>query len=322
MSVPSLPNDSSSHPPAFSKKIICDPSTPVVEIAVQVVTDRLRQVEWLFTTLASVYPEDPDTVRRLRVATRRASTALRMFDAFFDQSMVAYVFRDLSKIRKAGGKVRDLDVLMGNLQEHNPNSANLPGLAVRRLRAKSKLDRTYQKYIFSGRFANGIQQLVQSAKPSRNTSDQLFGSWAHARLTTSSHSLFEEWTTASTLQDHPYAALHDLRLIVKRLRYQLEILGSAFPKKQRSKVHRRLKALQTDLGEINDHDVAIRNTFRWMRDADPIQRSRLKYQLKYAWLARDRALQDFQRRWTSTSRGELESNFGIMLSQDIPTDTT
>jgi len=51
--------------------------------------------------------------------------------------------------------------------------------------------------------------------------------------------------------------VHDLRKDAKRLRYLLECFGSTLPDKSRDRFVKRLKALQTNLGEHQDAEVHV-----------------------------------------------------------------
>ena len=57
--------------------------------------------------------------------------------------------------------------------------------------------------------------------------------------------------------DSPAEALHDLRKDAKRLRYMLDCFGSLLPDHRRDRFVKRLKALQSNLGEHQDAEVHV-----------------------------------------------------------------
>ena len=56
--------------------------------------------------------------------------------------------------------------------------------------------------------------------------------------------------------DLPVAERHELRIVLKKLRYSIEFFASLFDKKAILPFLDRLKALQNDLGHLNDLAVA------------------------------------------------------------------
>lgn len=60
--------------------------------------------------------EDPEYVHRMRVATRRMRSAFRILEPYFKSKSIAPFTQHLRKLARALGDVRDLDVLIGDLQ--------------------------------------------------------------------------------------------------------------------------------------------------------------------------------------------------------------
>lgn len=300
----------------LKKWLKCDPKCPASEVARQALTGRLSRIPLLLGRVIEHGISIPDEVRQLRVATRRASTAVTTFAEFSTPAMATQVARDLKKIRKAAGRIRDLDVLIENTQARDPRNKSLPGLRLRRFVAQAKIEKAYFKYIESGRYHSDSQLLLSSlpATPSNNPEDQ-FAHWAQTNLATSGSSFFASWPATGDSVDDDFVALHNFRLLVKKLRYEVELLGGATtPKKPRKKLHRKLKALQTSLGEVNDHDVAMHKIHRWLTKANADKRSALLAQLESEYESRTAAVIKFHNQWTTESLGKLKRTFDRMMT--------
>lgn len=228
--------------------------------------------------------------------------------------MMSHIARDLKKIRKAAGRVRDLDVLIANVRARNPESKTLPALEVRRSAAEAKIAKSYRKYVASGRFNDGIRQMLETttADPNEAASGP-FATWARGNMQSSGESFFASWPVGYSYEDDPFLELHNFRLEVKRIRYRIELLGTNLPKKKRKKFNRKLKRLQSSLGVVNDHDVAIQKTHRWMRKATPERKEHFKRQLENELVARTEAVRVFQAEWPAESRDKLKEKFDTMM---------
>lgn len=305
---------SASQPGKKRKWLECDPASPVREVARVALEGRLESVPSLLETVVEEGRDVPDQVRLLRVATRRASTAVNLFSEFASPAATSQITRDLKKIRKVAGRMRDLDVLIANTEWKNPESENLQFLASRRSRAQLKLEKSYQKFIASGRLVENVRQLLESLQTNGSGgTPTLFETWAKANLNEAGKSFFAAWPTTASEQVDNFVVLHNFRLQVKKLRYQIELLASATRKKHRKKLNRQLKKMQNSLGEVNDRDIAIQKIHRWMRNAATKRQDELKQQLRHELTARTAAAQSFHELWPTTTRDEVRVLFDRML---------
>lgn len=298
------------------KWLKCDPKRPASEVARQALKGRLSRVPQLLGRVVEHGMAVPDEVRKLRVATRRASTAVITFAEFSTPAMATQVARDLKKIRKAAGRIRDLDVLIENTRARDPRNRSLPGLRLRRFVAQAKIEKSYFKYIESGRYHSDSQLLLASLPTTRDDDPtHQFAHWARNNLASSGSAFFASWPSTSATSEENFAALHNLRLLVKKLRYELELLGAITPKKLKKKFHRKLKLLQNSLGEVNDHDVAMHSIHRWLRKSKDEKRTALLAQLESEYAARTVAVDTFNQRWDAESLSKLKRTFDRMMSE-------
>src|SRR3954452_6464358 len=77
---------------------------------------RLAVVAHTLPLAAHLSEHDIEHVHRLRVATRRAAAALKLYRDWLPQKSARWFKKRLRQIRRAAGEARDLDVLIQKLQ--------------------------------------------------------------------------------------------------------------------------------------------------------------------------------------------------------------
>src|SRR3954466_9022178 len=88
---------------------------PVEEAARRSLEPRLAAVARCLPLAAHLAEHEFEHVHRLRVATRRACAALKLYKQLLPEKPARWLKRRLRKIRKAAGDARDLDVLSRRL---------------------------------------------------------------------------------------------------------------------------------------------------------------------------------------------------------------
>ncbi|MGA2641552.1 MAG: CHAD domain-containing protein [Spirochaetia bacterium] len=169
----------------------------------------------------AVHDLDPEFVHDLRVATRRARSALRLFSNVLDSGDGKSLADDLAWIARLLGATRDLDVFLSRLEEQFGMAEADPGfreivrerLHARRVGALSGLVEAMR----SERFAGLLHRLessgvVESTQPA----------WRFARAR-----IDKAFTKLAPWIDRPPeslapADLHRVRILFKRLRYMCE----------------------------------------------------------------------------------------------------
>lgn len=247
--------------------------TPVVVAAERVLNDRLRTVSRRIRDTASTECEQPDLVRQLRVATRRAATALFAFEAVCDQAAVRTCRRTVRRLRWAAGDARNADVLTRRISD-DPQVARLvpdralsilhERLAAAQHGARSHLLDTVRRFDGS-RLDVQRKQLLRSLKAARRPRGEpddaasdiqpySLGELAAVELP----AILAEVRAPSTTADAVSAAeLHCLRIANKKLRYACEIFAGCFPTRFRARLHQGLEQTQDRLGALNDaFDIA------------------------------------------------------------------
>src|SRR5260221_3966301 len=106
------------------------PETPVVDAAGRVLSARRDVVRYYLPLAAEHSHEDIESVHQLRVATRRAAAALRMFEMCMPEKRAKTAKKQLRRLRRAAGAARDWDVfskMLNDWSEKRP-AADAPGL--------------------------------------------------------------------------------------------------------------------------------------------------------------------------------------------------
>lgn len=130
------------------------PEWPLAATAQHVILGHVRR---LLSLREAAWDADVESVRRLRVAARRARTALTDFASLFDARVVQDARRALGRLARSLGKTRDLDVLLAistDLAAERPEARALAAahaaLLQRRARKQSNLHGALRDFELAG----------------------------------------------------------------------------------------------------------------------------------------------------------------------------
>jgi CHAD domain-containing protein len=227
--------------------------------------------------------EDPKSVRNMRVATRRARAALRLFgDSFYPGVLKPYQ-KGIKKLGRALGVVRDIDVSLANLRHFRRTQAKEQQKQLKSLRSNLE-DQRVQAHahlltlLDSKQYATFIADF--DAFCTKPTSDDVRVSKKdEERLPTQvRHTLpsiilrsfeavraYEVALTQDPLP--PIETFHALRIQGKYLRYGLEFTQHLLGE-QGTTLITQLKQIQDHLGELNDADVEQELLRHWIDQVD------------------------------------------------------
>ncbi|MFZ5788471.1 MAG: CHAD domain-containing protein [Acidobacteriota bacterium] len=233
-------------------------------------------------TEGAVRDLDPEFVHDLRVATRRARAALRVFRGVVEERRSEWYRRELAWLASALGAVRDLDVLAGRMRDHALRVAAPAAvasriaevLAARRAPAMVVLERALR----GGRYRRLLEALRSGVGVGRGGDARVAGA-APARELAPVRTRAAGKRVERTLREggeRPSAeALHAARIAFKRLRYACEFFADLHDGEARESI-RRLVEIQDCLGRHQDAVVAeavlrdVLNAERASGDADTL----------------------------------------------------
>ncbi len=235
-----------------------------VEAAVVGVIGHLLEVMLHQATLC-LPGRGPEGVHQMRVALRRLRSALRNFRPAIGCPAVAGFDRELAALARKLGPARDWDVFLAGLGASLASA--LPGdrrcaqllkaAAARRAAGyqslRAELDSAgFRHLVLDGLALAVLRPWRAEATPAALLEEPVAGFGARL-LDKRWRRLCRQGEAAETLDA---AALHDLRLGCKRLRYAAELFAPLWPGKPARRFLRRLAAAQEALGEANDLAVA------------------------------------------------------------------
>jgi CHAD domain-containing protein len=220
----------------------------------------LRMVAEYLPRAVQEADRDPENVHQLRVATRRADAALRIFAPCLPGKVLKKARGRLRRLRRAAGAARDWDVFLIGLTERRVKQAEkeqsglnfLFGYAFG-LRTAAQADLETAGAEEHQSFDAFLEATVAAVRPAPDLPDDaaLFR-LAQPLLTARLHEL--DWAAAGDLQD--YAHLHQVRIAGKRLRYAMEVFADCFSLQFRDELYPRVEEMQEILGRANDSHVA------------------------------------------------------------------
>jgi CHAD domain-containing protein len=283
------------------------PDAPVVRAARKALAVRLRAVEHYLQDAAQVSgngESDAESVHQLRIWTRRGAAALRLFAPVLPRRRAKWLKQTLRRIRRTAGEARDCDVLAERLE-----SGEVPGLChtvvhlrARRKDAERQLARLYRKLVRRGKLRRRGERLAKKARWRGDKPAETFGPWCREQLGT----LYEAFFQLAEVDLSRDAALHQLRLAGKRLRYGLELSPAAFPAATHRRLYDELSGLQDRLGAVCDAIVAVGRLKEWlvpMKDQAVAKQLRSALRREQQVLTRRKA--EFARWWTIRRRQQM-----------------
>jgi CHAD domain-containing protein len=288
---------------------------PVKAAAHRVLELRLRAVWELLPAAATEASQDPEHVHQLRVSSRRAHAALRLFKACLPRRKAKQIEKLLRRLRQAAGEARDYDVQHARLSKLESDAGIATKSVIqmvdrRRAEAQAPIVAVYEHLQ-----AKGFPDLIEALLARLNEQDdedskQSFGVYAADRLQRATKRFFD----AEAHGKDAYSTLHAFRIRAKELRYTLEIVAPVWGDTVRREIYPIVEDLQERLGDIVDCHVAMDLYKQWNRKAHCdgsrcALRSLISHQR--AQLAEQRAA--FDSHWTQEQSANLRSQINSLV---------
>ncbi len=236
------------------------PDAALDDAARHVLFVRLQVVKDYLPKAALEADDDSEYVHQLRVGTRRADAALRIFGACLPRKIYKQARRRLRQLRRAAGATRDWDVFLADLQarekaadsKHRGGLDFLIGYALgQRAVAHAELVAVHEEQ--GADFEMFLVDTVDAIRPPNDPhAPAILVDAARPILFTRLKEL--EQTALADLSE--YTQLHQVRIAGKRLRYAMEVFADCFDPTFRDTLYPRIEDLQEILGRANDSHVA------------------------------------------------------------------
>lgn len=236
-------------------------------------------VKWLPLAL-ELNGDSGEAMHRLRVATRRAAAAIEFFSNWLPPKGRKWLDQQFHKIRSASGDARDMDVLFLRLADdarQMPRDAFtwlIRRAALLRCAAQQPLNRCVHRLMkkkFKKRGLVILSRLQWRAKGDEPSLPE------HAAQTLGD--FVRDLTKLQKKLRRQPRKLHELRILLKRLRYSLELAADVLAPSITKATQERLVALQDRLGRMND-DIQLNNHLRdWAKECreKPIEKGVLRW---------------------------------------------
>lgn len=237
------------------------PDMPVVDAARTVLAARFGVVRH-FLPLAAESPwADAEHVHQLRVGTRRTGAALRVFADCLPKKPLKAAKKALRAIRQAAGGARDWDVFLESLASAKALNTAAGKPALDFLRGYGFGERTAaQQPLETAAEDDGPDFEAASADAlagatAPDDGPDTFGELAFAQL----GELLAAFDLAVGENPTEPAALHELRILAKQVRYAMELFAGCFAPPLKDDLYPAVEAVQEILGGIQDAAVGVEN---------------------------------------------------------------
>ena len=281
------------------------------------IEDRLATVAYWLPLAARQSDDDTEKVHQLRVATRRAIAALKLYRDWLPRRPRRWLSKRLTEARQAAGAARDLDVLMTWLRQELGEEENCAlEIAVReRSDAQQPIVAIAKKCSHRNRLDHTTTEVIARVSPRDPAAvayDDSFEEWAVTRLARAAQPFF----ASSPIDANDLEALHQFRILGKRLRYTIELVAPALGSQVRKKHYSTIQKLQELLGCVNDCVVGAAQLRKWRQATKNSQQRRLLEQLiDRERLELDAAIDEYNAWWTAERADALRK--GLATAGDV-----
>jgi len=290
----------------------------VIDVALATLKDRLKTVRKRFAQAVRRGSKNAERIHQLRVATRRASAALELYDDFVPRKSAAKLAKRLKRIRNLAGKVRDCDLLLTRFASDTAQSESpsfIKRMHALRTSAYRDLCRLQRQHRGPGRLKRRTRELLarirRKGERHAHLASQNFKDWAPARLRVFVSDFFQ----AATPDLRDFSQLHQFRIRSKALRYAMELVASTFPPEFNTELHPVIERLQTVLGDINDEANFLKSVGKRLAGkVRPSDVDGLKHRLAQEQQALDELERQFAEWWTTDRRDSLRRRFDGIIA--------
>jgi CHAD domain-containing protein len=225
----------------------------VSQLVEPTIAPRLAEVRRCVAEVLCAKTNAIEAVHDLRVSTRRALVALDFMSGAIDRKSRRALAKQLRKLCRRAGRVRDLDVMIERIRERKLTETQ-PFLESLREK-RDALYVTLEAFLRKSDRNFSFKIHLDCSHPKHDRRNRRlagsFASWAQCRI-----AKLAKWFFRISQRSFDNArSLHRLRIQARKMRYTLEILAPIAPNIHVSPVYSLLQKLQELLGEMNDSNV-------------------------------------------------------------------
>lgn len=218
-----------------------------------------KQYHILLKREESIFEDtDIEDNHQMRVAVRRMRAAMRSFDPLIDDELKLRLKKGLKKLGRTLGAVRDLDVALVYFSEYERNFPDNQGVKFLISHYKQQREENLAalfKFLRTSKYEkakeNVLELIYDLCQKAQGIPDEIIYSAYMQAFEQVINNVYAYEQYEDLRKDEP--KLHDLRIDIKYLRYNLEFLDLGTP--EAKKIIKTMKKYQDSLGIINDCDV-------------------------------------------------------------------
>ena len=246
------------------KRVVLVRNMTVDDAVALIFTECLKH--WTSNEAVALKGADPEGIHEMRVGLRRMRSALSDFGAIIPLPQLAWMKRETKWLITSLGAARDWDVFLAELLE--PVEAARPqdrGLRELRIAARAERKQGYattriaircfrhSRFLAQMRDWLSAKRWRQSRQKDRGSLDEPIQKLARRVLRKRHDAALQLGRDFSKLSAEQR---HQLRIVLKKLRYTADFFQSLYPKKHAKPYFRGLAQMQKCLGHMNDVVVA------------------------------------------------------------------
>lgn len=292
---------------------------PVAEAGRKVLAQQIRRMRR--QEAGSRTGEDIESVHRMRVAIRRMRSLLKLISDYYQAGTIAKMESRLRDVARALGAIRDLDVLILDLENHAATlppdqQADLQTVIERLDRRRGNRRKRLIALFDSKGYSRFLRQLRRFGKTpgkgarriKRRTSPQqlrhVLPLILHQRM--AQVKAYDAVLPSSDIND-----LHELRVEIKQLRYAVEFFQDALGSPA-GRFLQSVKPMQDFLGRIQDISVFMETVAR-LKKLTPEQAAALEGYCRARKAEQDRLRDQFEELWTRFNNRATQRLFSDSL---------
>ena len=221
---------------------------------------------------------DIEALHDMRVASRRLREALRIYADLYSQKKLRQGMRDVRRVTRALGLVREVDVNVEQLKSWQVQLGQAYAIPIEySLAMEQSRQRRLRKKMFARlddldleKLQADIARLLQHPhRPGHPKQDEPEGELAVSYVSFARYfieaGLGPIHTRVKAVSSRPTLLnYHRLRIQIKKFRYSMELLSRAFDSHRAIRIIKQLKSLQDELGALHDCSV-LHSTVRALR---------------------------------------------------------
>ncbi len=268
--------------------------------------------------------EDIEDVHKMRVAMRQTRSAFRLLDAYFKPGLLRGYRKDLRRVMRVLGEVRDLDVMIDDLSKFETPPDEIQAAALRdviesldqrRVVARANLvavldSKSYRRLVRD--YADFVMTPDAGANIPENGTPVPF-QVRHVLPTIIYQHLAAVRAYDSVLEEAEAEMLHALRIEFKGLRYSISLFADVLGKEIKDYVEG-LKQIQDLLGRLNDIEVARESFIDLMEDLDGDQSAALWLYVNYLDGEKPALLEKFPAAWQRFNTKTVQRKLALAIA--------